>query len=173
MALASRGWNMASTQDETIAELQRANVELRRQLSERDVALAQRDSDYDERIAHQAATIDVLKAMSASPGDALPALETIAHRARALCGALGAVVYRVDGAMMDQLVYHRPDLPAEQLRELRGRFPRPVAGATMAPAVTERRILHIRDMDAWPGHPREPGVSRNRPSGCRCCAMTR
>ena len=57
---------MATTQDDLIAELQRANAELRQ---ERDAALTQRDSDYSERIAHQAATIDVLKAMSASPGE--------------------------------------------------------------------------------------------------------
>jgi hypothetical protein len=63
---------MSAIQDETIADLQRANAELRR---ERDAALlekaalakelAERKTDFDERIEHQAATIDVLKAMSA------------------------------------------------------------------------------------------------------------
>jgi hypothetical protein len=41
---------MATTQDDTIAELQRANAELRR---ERDAAMALRNSEYGERIAHQ------------------------------------------------------------------------------------------------------------------------
>ena len=40
--------------------------------------LADRDSIVQERLASQAATIDVLQAMSASPGDAQPVLETIA-----------------------------------------------------------------------------------------------
>ena len=128
------------------------SAETYRALQTRTAELAERNTAFAERIDHQSATIDVLKAMSASAGDARPALETIAQRARALCGALGAVVYSVDGPMMDQIVYHRPDLPAEQLHELRGRFPRPIAGATMAPAITERRILHIRDMElSWPG----------------------
>jgi hypothetical protein len=44
-------------------------VELRRQLDACRVELAARDSEFGERIEHQSATIDVLKTMSASPGD--------------------------------------------------------------------------------------------------------
>ena len=55
MALASRGRRMATTQDEMIAELQRANVELRK---ERDAALAQK-----------AALAEVLDVINRSPGD--------------------------------------------------------------------------------------------------------
>ena len=36
---------------------------------------------FDERIEHQAATIDVLKAMSASPGDPQPVFDLITRRA--------------------------------------------------------------------------------------------
>ena len=44
-----------------------------KELAARDAAeLAQRNSEYGERIEHQAATIEVLKAMSASPGDTQP-----------------------------------------------------------------------------------------------------
>ena len=76
---------MTATQDDTIAELQNANAALQARL---DAALAQRTSDYDERIKHQAATIDVLKAMSASPGDPQPVFDLIVRQARALhaCG---------------------------------------------------------------------------------------
>ena len=42
---------------------------LAKELAARDATLAQRNTEYSERIEHQAATIDVLKAMSASPGD--------------------------------------------------------------------------------------------------------
>ena len=42
------------------------SAETYRALQERTAALAQRNSEYGERIEHQAATIDVLKAMSAS-----------------------------------------------------------------------------------------------------------
>ena len=80
---------MTATQDDTIAELQRTIAELRQQLGERDTALgAQHKTDFDERIEHQAATIDVLKAMSASPGDTQPVFDLIVERARDLCDAL-------------------------------------------------------------------------------------
>ena len=93
---------MTATQDDTIAELQRANAELRREeLAERGtLALAQRNTEYDERIEHQAATIDVLKAMSASPGDPQPVFDLIVERARDLCDAYGATVYEFDGTLI-------------------------------------------------------------------------
>ena len=81
---------MTATQDDTIAELQRTIAELRR---ERDAAQAQRNSEYGERIEQQAATIDVLKAMSASPGDPQPVFDLIVRRAVDLCdGTLSATV---------------------------------------------------------------------------------
>jgi hypothetical protein len=62
--------------------------------------LATRNGQYLERIAQQAATIDVLKSMSASPGDAEPVFELITEHARAFCdGEFAALVLR-DGEMM-------------------------------------------------------------------------
>ncbi len=77
---------MTTTQAGTIAELQRTIADLRRELGERDAALASRDSRYGEHAAHQAATIEVLKAMSASPGDPQPVFDLICRQARALLG---------------------------------------------------------------------------------------
>ena len=51
-------------------------------LATRTAELAERNSEFGERIEHQAATIDVLKAMSASPGDAQPVFDLIVRRAR-------------------------------------------------------------------------------------------
>jgi two-component system, NtrC family, sensor kinase len=130
--------------DAIIASLREENESLRVHQSARDTA-------FDERAAHQAATIDVLKAMSASPGDARPALETIVRRAWALCGEQSAIIYRIDGPTIHLVAYHRPGLTAEQHQEVQSLWPRPVTSAPMAPAVTERRILHVRDIDAWSG----------------------
>ena len=95
---------MATTQDERIADLQRAIAELRQERDtarvERDAALAQRNTEYGERIEHQSATIDVLKAMSASPGDPQPVFDLIVHRARDLCDAYGVTVYEFDGTLI-------------------------------------------------------------------------
>ena len=49
-----------------------SSAETYRELQARTAALAQRNSEYGERIEQQSATIDVLKAMSASPDDTQP-----------------------------------------------------------------------------------------------------
>src|SRR4249919_2946963 len=63
-------------------------------------ALATRNSEYGERIAHQAATIDVLKVMSASPGDPQPVFELIVRRATELCNGVGTVLFEFDGELV-------------------------------------------------------------------------
>ena len=95
---------MATTQDDLIAGLQRGNAELRRERdaarAERDATLVRRDIEHSERIAHQAVTIDVLKAMSASPGDPQPVLDLIVHRAQELCGSPNAGLWEFDGELV-------------------------------------------------------------------------
>src|SRR5450631_2158435 len=62
-------------------------------------ALSQRNSEYGERIEHQSATIDVLKVMSASPGDTQPVFDLIVRRATQLCNAPNAVLFEYDGEL--------------------------------------------------------------------------
>ena len=78
----------------TIAALQQRldaalaqRVVLAEELAARTAELAQRHSEYSERIEQQLATIDVLKVMSASPGDSQPVFDLIVERARDLCDA--------------------------------------------------------------------------------------
>ena len=87
---------MTATQDDTIAELQRTVGDLRR---ERDAALAQRTSEFSERIEHQAATVGVLKAMSASPGDPQPVFNLITRRAAELCESSTALYELREGQL--------------------------------------------------------------------------
>ena len=54
---------MTARPDSAVADLQRDNAELRRQLDDCRTKLAARDSEFGERIDHQSATIDVLKAI--------------------------------------------------------------------------------------------------------------
>src|SRR6476660_10572736 len=98
---------MTATQDDMIAELQRANAELRQERDEalaREAtlaeALATRNSEFGERIEYQAATLDVLRAMSASPGDPQPVFDLIVERARDLCEGYGSTVLEFDGRLL-------------------------------------------------------------------------
>src|SRR3984957_10586425 len=77
---------------------------LAEELTARTAELAERNSEFGERIDHQAATIDVLKAMSASPGDAQPVFDLIVRRANQLCNGAGAALFEFDGT----LVHFRP-----------------------------------------------------------------
>src|SRR6185503_6061027 len=75
---------MTAPPDDTTTDLHAVIAALR---AERDAALAReaelaealarRNTEFGERIEQQSATIDVLKAMSASPGDARPVFELI------------------------------------------------------------------------------------------------
>src|SRR5947207_2176704 len=83
-----------------VAGPQQTIEELRRQLDERTAELAARNSEFGERIEHQSATIDVLKAMSASPGDPHPVFDLIVRRARDLCNTPQAGLFGFDGELV-------------------------------------------------------------------------
>src|SRR5690242_10654382 len=102
---------MSATADQELAELRRAYLELQcayvesqneraaalAELQARTAALAQRDSDYGERLKHQSATIDVLKVMSASPSNPQPVFDLIVRQAQAQCNCASAALYEFDG----------------------------------------------------------------------------
>src|SRR5215469_189211 len=106
MGNAGSGGQMVTPPDETTADPYAVIAALRQQLTERSAerdatlaekaelakALAERSDQDGERIGHQTATIDVLKAMSASPGDPQPVFDLIARQAARLCEAPTAAV---------------------------------------------------------------------------------
>src|SRR5262249_27138434 len=73
------------------------SAETFRALQQRTAELAARNSAYGERIEQQAATIDVLKVMSASPGDTKPIFDQICRRAQELCDVDVVGLYEFDG----------------------------------------------------------------------------
>jgi two-component system NtrC family sensor kinase len=142
---------MAMTQSGTTAELQRTIAELRR---ERDAALARRNAEYSERTEHQAATIDVLRAMSASPGDPQPVFNLIVHHARELCGGFAAGLLEYDGQQV-HFRSHSGGTTSAEVAEYSGLFPMtPTSESIPCRAILERKVIHIRDMAVEPGlHP--------------------
>jgi two-component system, NtrC family, sensor kinase len=143
---------MTATQDDMIAELQRANVDLQQRLA---AALARRDSDYNERIEHQAATIDVLLAMSASPEDPQPVFDLISVRARDICGAYGVTVCEFDGSLLHWRAATGISEDPAVREAAKAAFPTPPTRDMAAGrAILNRAIVHIRD------HETEPGLRR-------------
>ena len=102
------------------ADIERMEGELQALSAE----LAARNSEFGERIEYQAATIEVLKAMSASPGDAQPVFDLIARQAAKLCNVPTAAVATFDGTMLH--LAHRagsmPHMPTPTCRSFPGRW---------------------------------------------------
>jgi cell division protein FtsB len=76
------------------------SAETYRALEEQTAALAERNTEYGERIEQQSATIDVLKAMSASPDDTQPVFDLITARARDLCGSSASMLFEFDAGLL-------------------------------------------------------------------------
>jgi len=122
-----------------------------RELRARTAELAERNSQFAEQIDHQAATIDVLKAMSDSPGDPQPVFDLIAVRARDVCGAYGVTVFEYDGAMMHLRAITGVSDDPMVLDAFRAQFPKPPTRDLAAGrAILNRDSVHIRDMASDP-----------------------
>jgi signal transduction histidine kinase len=87
----------------------------------------------------QIATSAVLKIISSSPTESRHVFDTIASSAAHLCEAFDVIVLRVDGQML-RLVAHYGPIPASDVALHHGTL----GGRT----VTERRLFHIRDLQA-------------------------
>jgi two-component system NtrC family sensor kinase len=130
------------------------NARLLGELQQRTDELAARNSEFGERIEHQSATIDVLKAMSASPGDPQPVFDLITRRAPGLCNAATASLFEFDGELVH--LRSRVGTPAyrtpQATEAYRRLFPMvPTRGSISCRAILDRQIVHVRDMASEPG----------------------
>jgi GAF domain-containing protein len=154
---------MVTPPDETTADPHAVIAELRaerdaglareatlaEELATSNAALAQRNTDFDERIEYQAATIDVLKTMSASPGDAQPVFDLIVRRATELCNVPSATLFEYDGELVHIRSDHRSEtvLAPGALAAYVQLFPmRPTRGSISCRAILDRQIIHVRDL---------------------------
>ena len=115
-------------------------------------ALAARNSEFGERIEYQAATIDVLKAMSASPGDPQPVFDLIVERARDLCDAYGVTVLEFDGSLLHYRAANGVSDDAETREAFAAMYPRPpTRDMPQGRAILDRCTIRIDDLEADQG----------------------
>ena len=146
------------------------SAETYRELQARTAALAERNSEYGERIEHQSATIDVLKAMSASPDNTQPVFDLIARRARELCN--GASWACANSMASWSIAAGSGESMPDAIAAFQGMFPMGRHVEPAGRAILDRRVVHIprherRSRDAQAVA--EPRRER-RLLGCRCCA---
>jgi hypothetical protein len=120
---------MTASFDDEMAELRRANVELRQRL--------------DEALAREAATAEVLQVINSSPGDLGPVFDTILERAHSLCGIdFGALQLQDGGTFRSVAARGLSEALTELLREP---F-EPVPRSPPSRLIAGERIVHIADM---------------------------
>jgi hypothetical protein len=142
---------MTAAIETALADPQQTIADLRRQLDECRAELAARNSAYGERIAHQSATVDVLKVMSASPGDPQPVFDLIVERARDLCDGYGVTVYEFDGTLIHWRAATGVSDDPSARQTLEGMYPMaPTREWPAGRAILDRQVVHIRDLEAEP-----------------------
>ena len=147
-ARSSRG-TMTATQDDMITELQNANAALQARL---DAALAQRNSEYDERIRasgrdHRRAEGDVGLARRSSAGvrpDCPTGARTCDATARGCSNSMAnwsiCAQRRRPATIRPRVGSLRSDVPDDADR-----------GSIACRAILDRQIIHIRDLETEPG----------------------
>jgi two-component system NtrC family sensor kinase len=124
------------------------SAETYRALQARTAALAQRTTEYGERIEQQAATIDVLKVMSASPDDALPVFRLVVERARAFFEADGASL-----ALLQDDMLHLQAYDGSFRLGYEAGFPRRLSRTTMfGRAILARDVVEMPDVSLDPDY---------------------
>ncbi len=130
---------MTATLDGEVADLQRANAELQRQL--------------DEALAQQAATAQVLQVINSSPGDLRPVFETMVERAVRLCEADEAALRTFDGELLHLVAAYGEPQVFEWLQQL---GPSGTGPGLYSQIGRGERVTHIADV-------RETDTFRNNP----------
>ena len=135
----------------TKAELTAQVGELQRVLAEATRETVQLRAELAAASERQAATGEILKAISSAPADIEPILGAIAETARRLLGAWATVVWRYEHGLI-QAAAARGGLPgsAESLLQQRGGPAPPVEGSPAGLAVLTRTLQHSSDVDTDP-----------------------
>jgi GAF domain-containing protein len=123
------------------SQLARENEVLRRELAEAQLRIGTFNSELTEALEQQIATSEILRVIASSPTDLQPVLDVVAENAAQLCEANDAVIYRVDGDVLQRVALYGPiPMRAEPLRINRG--------SVTGRAVFDRQLVHVHDIYA-------------------------
>jgi two-component system, NtrC family, sensor kinase len=119
-----------------------------------------------EALEQQTATAEILRVISRSSTDVQPVFDGIIANAVRLCGAVYGIVWRFEGDVTDFVSTH--NVQAEELEELRRRFPRrtDVDAEHIHTLVRSGTVLTVPDIETY-GHVTPEQRARWRTRGVR------
>ena len=123
--------------------------------------------ELKESLEQQTATSQILGVIASSPTDIQPVLATVAENAARVCGAMDAVIFRVDGNSLNRAAHYGPILWAGDEES-----PPISRGLVAGRAVVDRRTIHIHDMTAESETEFPVGLSFQRRAGHRTILAT-
>jgi GAF domain-containing protein len=110
--------------------------------------------ERDEALEQQAATAEVLKVISSSPGELRPVFEAMLKNAVRICGAKFGNLWRCEGSSFRITATHGAPRAYAEYRRREPIF-HPAAGTVLGRLVATRRVVHIADVrseNAYAGH---------------------
>src|SRR5262249_6619921 len=130
--------------------------------------------DLAEALEQQTATADILRAISSSPTDLHPVLETVGHAAARFCDAPDVAILRMErgvlrmaaatGPFGDEMIRRAGSVEAVQF---------PISRASVTDrSVVERRTVHVHDLAAEPEDEYPVGRKLQRRFGHRTLLAT-
>ena len=94
-----------------------------------------------DSLEQQTATSEILRAISSSPTDLQPVLDTVVRSAARFCGAYDACIFRLDRDHLRLDAHHGPVTQPDGFRL-------PMKGSVGGRTVLERRVIHVADLPA-------------------------
>jgi signal transduction histidine kinase len=123
--------------------------------------------ELKESLEQQTAMSEILGIIAGSPTDIQPVLDVVAENAARVCGANDAVIFRVNGNVLDRAAHYGP------IRWMGGEESLLISrGSVSGRAVIDRRTTHIHDMAAESEAEFPEGLSFQRVSGHRTILAT-
>jgi two-component system, NtrC family, sensor kinase len=117
--------------------------------------LRQRTADLSESLEQQTATSEVLKVISASPGDLKPVFESLLANAKRLCGAKFGVLLLREGSAVRCVAIHGA---TAEYTEARQRAPviEPAPDTALGRVLKTKQVIQIADIQKVPGYVANP-----------------
>jgi signal transduction histidine kinase len=101
-----------------------------------------RNADLTEALEQQTATGEILRAISSSPTNLQPVLDTVVKSAARFCGAYDVCIFRLDGDHLRLDAHHGPVAQPDGFLLSVGK------GSVGGRTVLERRVVHVADLTA-------------------------